>query len=91
MLSAVGFGIDLERCVACGRTCPEGRAACIDLGRGGLVCRACGGASTVVSAEVRAAAGALGASAFHAVTADQAGSLLRLVDQAMAAHAGFER
>jgi DNA repair protein RecO (recombination protein O) len=94
MLAAVGYALDLERCVACGRPCPPDKAACVDPARGGLVCRACGGASTVLLADVRAAARSLAAGRAgspHEVTADQAEAILGLVDRAMAAHAGFER
>lgn len=91
LLSAVGYALDLERCVVCGRPCPESKAACVDPSRGGLVCRACGGASTVLLPETRAAARALASGEAGAVTATQAESLLQIVDRGMAAHAGFER
>lgn len=91
MLAALGYALDLDACVVCGRPCPEGRPACVDPARGGLVCRACGGASSVLSAEVRAAAKALAAGARDDVTEASAAALLDLVDRAMAAHAGFER
>ncbi|HEY8088136.1 MAG TPA: DNA repair protein RecO [Polyangiaceae bacterium] len=91
LLSAVGYALDLERCVACGRECPTGKAACVDPGRGGLVCRACGGASSVLLPDTRAAARALASGVSREVTASQAESLLAIVDRGMAAHAGFER
>jgi DNA repair protein RecO (recombination protein O) len=94
MLAAVGYAIDLERCVVCGRPCPDDKAACVDPARGGLVCRACGGASAVLFPDVRAAARSLAAGRAgdaHEATAAQAEAILRLVDRAMAAHAGFER
>jgi DNA repair protein RecO (recombination protein O) len=94
MLAAVGYALDLERCVSCGRPCPDDKAAYVDPGRGGLVCRACGGAASVLSPDVRAAARSLGATRAGApteATAGQAEAVLRLVDRAMAAHAGFER
>jgi DNA repair protein RecO (recombination protein O) len=61
LLAAVGYALELEQCVVCGRPCPEERPAYVDPARGGLVCRSCGGAHSVVTAEVRAAARALGA------------------------------
>jgi DNA repair protein RecO (recombination protein O) len=91
LLAAVGYALELERCVVCGRPCPEGKAACVDPARGGLVCRACGGAGSVLLPEERRAARALAAGARDAVTEAQAESMLALVDRAMAAHAGFER
>jgi DNA repair protein RecO (recombination protein O) len=91
LLAAVGYALELERCVVCGRPCPEAKAACVDPVRGGLVCRSCGGASTVLLPEARDAARALVAGRSAKVEAPQAEALLRLVDRAMAAHAGFER
>lgn len=91
LLAAVGYALDLDRCVVCGRPCPEGKAACVDPVRGGLVCRSCGGASTVLLPSVREAARALAGGASADVTAAQAEALLQIVDRAMAAHAGFER
>ena len=91
LLGDVGWGIELERCVVCGRPCPEDAAATVDAQRGGIVCRACGGARTRLSAAVRRAAieGARGGD--RALVAPQAHALVELVDSAMAAHTGFER
>lgn len=91
MLSALGYALDLEQCVVCGRPCPQDRLACVDPARGGLVCRACGGASSVLEPGVRQAARELSGSAGAQVSEDHAATLLGLVDRAMAAHAGFER
>jgi DNA repair protein RecO (recombination protein O) len=91
MLAAVGYALDLDRCVVCGRSCPEGRPACVDPARGGLVCRACGGAATLFSSEIRQAAHALERGNVAAVDAESARIVLGVVDRAMAAHAGFER
>lgn len=91
LLAAVGYALDLTSCVVCGRACPEGRPACIDPARGGLVCRSCGGASTVLSPEVRRAARAITEGGAVEPTVGDAEVLLQVVDRAMAAHAGFER
>ena len=91
LLAAVGYALDLERCVVCGRECPPTKAACVDPARGGLVCRACGGASTVLLPETREAARALAEGRTAEVTGEQGEAILRIVDRAMAAHAGFER
>jgi DNA repair protein RecO (recombination protein O) len=97
MLAAVGYGLELEQCAVCGRPCPEGRSACVDPARGGLVCRACGGAASVLLPAAREAARSLSRRATPstadaaAVTDASAEALLGLVDRAMAAHAGFER
>lgn len=91
MLAALGFALDLERCVVCGRPCPPEKAACVDPARGGLVCRACGGSSTVLLPDTREAARALAEGRTAEVTDAQGEAILRIVDRAMAAHAGFER
>jgi DNA repair protein RecO (recombination protein O) len=44
LLGAIGWGLDLERCVRCGRDCAGSASAFVDPTEGGLVCRACGGA-----------------------------------------------
>jgi DNA repair protein RecO (recombination protein O) len=91
MLAAVGYALDLSRCVACRRECPEAKPAYIDPARGGLLCRSCGGASTLLPAGVRRAAHAIAQGRTDEASADQAEILLGVVDRAMAAHAGFER
>lgn len=91
LLAAVGYALDLERCVVCGRPCPDTKAACVDPARGGLVCRSCGGAAAVLLPDTRAAARALASGEGGDVTSQQAESLLQIVDRGMAAHAGFER
>jgi DNA repair protein RecO (recombination protein O) len=94
MLAAVGYGLELEQCAVCGRPCPAGRSACVDPARGGLVCRACGGASSVLLPAARDAARSLapgGTADAASVTDASAEAVLGLVDRAMAAHAGFER
>lgn len=85
LLDALGWGVELERCVACGRPCPEAASASIDPVRGGLVCRACGGARRVWSAALRArvlAARVEGADLDAPATA----AVLDLVEAALDAH-----
>jgi len=87
LLADVGYGLDLERCVRCGKECPEGRAARIDPARGGLLCSSCGEAKVTLSAALRFKVVAGDASLSPA----DAERVLSLVDAAMAAHAGFDR
>ncbi len=91
LLAVVGYSLDLERCVACGRPCPAAKAACVDPARGGLVCRACGGASSVVLPAVREAARALVEGRISEAAAPDASAVLDLVDRTLAAHADFGR
>ena len=89
LLAAFGWGIDFERCVSCGKTPAPGQAAALDAARGGLVCKACGGARRRLSGTdrvilSRAAEGAGLLDDAHAALA------LELVEQALKAHGGIE-
>ena len=90
LLAAMGYGLDLARCVKCGRDCPETRKAYLDAAHGGLVCRACGGAARVIAPELRAIGRALQRGEAQDMTDAQAGELLEVIDEAMAAHAGYD-
>ena len=92
LLADVGWGVELARCVKCGRPCPDDASAQLDPGRGGIVCRSCGGARVLVPAAVRRAALAATARApgASALAAPHAAALAEIVEAAMAAHAGFE-
>jgi DNA repair protein RecO (recombination protein O) len=60
ILGATGWGLELERCVRCGKTCPERTRSILDVAAGGIVCRDCGGRGEVLSSTERVAlAGAL--------------------------------
>jgi DNA repair protein RecO (recombination protein O) len=89
LLADVGYALELDRCIKCGRTCPEGRAAAIDAARGGLVCQSCGGARRLIAPALRRVARAAQKGRVS-MTAEQADELLRIADDAMAAHTGFE-
>jgi DNA repair protein RecO (recombination protein O) len=93
LLSDVGYALDLERCIQCGKPCPTERAARVDPARGGLVCSSCGGGRVVMSPDLRAKAIAAAdrAEGGAAMTPADAEEILAVVDAAMAAHAGFDR
>ena len=59
LLKTLGWSPELQRCVRCGKQCPPGASAYINLKLGGVVCRACGGTGSVVTAAVRASVMAL--------------------------------
>jgi DNA repair protein RecO (recombination protein O) len=82
LLSAFGWGLELGRCVRCGRVCEPGRTAMVDPERGGLVCRACGGARHRLGgvARARVAEGAL--------LPEDVDVTLELVERALRAHVG---
>ena len=91
LLADVGYAIDFERCVRCGKPCPEGRPAFVDAVGGGLVCMTCGGARRTMSAEVRSLA--LRAQAREpglVMTPAQASELVEVAEEAMSAHTDFD-
>jgi DNA repair protein RecO (recombination protein O) len=89
VLGALGWGLDFERCVRCGKPCPPENAALVDPARGGLVCRSCGGARQKLDANTRErlARAALSGDP-RVLEADDAGVALALVEAVLAAHAG---
>jgi DNA repair protein RecO (recombination protein O) len=82
LLAAFGWGLELSRCVRCGKECEPGRTAMVDPDRGGLVCRACGGARFRLggAARARVAAGTL--------LPEDVDVALDLVERALRAHVG---
>ena len=91
LLSDVGWALDLGRCVSCGKERPEGRPAFVDAEKGGVVCSACGGARRRVAPELLALAQAAQRGDRPEMTSAQAGEIIGLVEDTMAAHTGFER
>jgi DNA repair protein RecO (recombination protein O) len=55
ILVASGWGLELERCVRCGRACPPRARVRVDVEAGGVVCRDCGSRGTLLSAAQRRA------------------------------------
>lgn len=89
MLGALGWGLDLERCVRCGKPCPPESPALVDPTRGGLVCRSCGGARKRLDPEVRRRLGRAAESGDpRALDAGDAELALGLVEAVLEAHAG---
>lgn len=91
LLEALGYGLELDACVSCGTPCPEGSSAMIDPARGGLVCRACGGARLLVRGPLRRGLSALARGDLEGVDRslgdDGERALLEIVETAIAAHA----
>jgi DNA repair protein RecO (recombination protein O) len=87
LLIAFGWGLDLVRCVRCGRSCDAGMAAYADPARGGLVCRACGGGRLLLRAELRAQLAAAAEGAEVAIAGEDLRAALDLLEGALAAHA----
>lgn len=90
MLSELGWGIDLERCVRCGRQAAPEQSASVDAVRGGLICRSCGGARLRISAAARARLQRAAAGEIAALTLEDGAYTLGIVEAALGAHAGIE-
>jgi DNA repair protein RecO (recombination protein O) len=86
LLASVGYALELDQCVRCGKPCPDERPACIDPARGGIVCVECGGARLRIAAELRTLAQTAQRGGDPQLDADQANEILSLVGIAMAAH-----
>lgn len=89
LLVAVGWGLDFERCVRCGRLAGPDVAACLGAADGGLVCRACGGAGLVLRPERRARFSAASAGNVEALDDTDVRIALDLVETALTVHAGL--
>lgn len=81
LLADVGWGLELDRCVRCGKACDEGASAMLDPAAGGLVCRACGGGPSLVRAPLRARMKS------GALIEEDADFVIDLVESTLAAHA----
>ena len=88
LLAAFGWGLDLERCVRCGRPCEPARAAFVDATAGGLVCRTCGGARLRLSGPTRERIARANAGEDGALLAEDVPVALDLVEATLRAHAG---
>ncbi len=90
LLGAFGWGLDLERCVSCGKPCPDGRSALLDVARGGVICRACGGGSRRLDARSRKLFLAASAGEPVDLTPSDVEAALEIVEAAFRVHAGIE-
>jgi DNA repair protein RecO (recombination protein O) len=86
MLVALGWGMDLERCVRCGRPCASGASAYIDPAEGGLVCRSCGGGPILLRGDRRERLLAALSGAAGALAPEDVRGALEIVEAALAAH-----
>lgn len=86
LLIAIGWGLDLERCVRCGRLCGGSSSAFVDPLEGGLVCRACGGARLLLRDGRRARFLAAAQGDDAALLGDDPTEAIALVEATLAAH-----
>jgi len=86
LLAHLGYEINLDACVVCGRGCPQDRSAYVDPVRGGLVCRMCGGAGRMLTGSVRQRV-LLAMRGSGVLEEDDVDGLIDMVDAALLAHA----
>ncbi|HEX2735194.1 MAG TPA: DNA repair protein RecO [Polyangiaceae bacterium] len=87
LLTAWGWGLELDQCVRCGRVCPEQRAAYVDVAAGGVICSQCGGARTLLDGALRTRLAQTARGETSALLTGDAGEALRLFEATLAAHA----
>jgi DNA repair protein RecO (recombination protein O) len=87
LVAAFGWALELERCVRCGKPCPEARPASLDPARGGLVCRECGGARLRVAPERRTRLLAASQGLIAELSGEDARFALELVEGVLETHA----
>lgn len=90
LLTHFGWALELSCCVRCGRRCEPGRRAMIAPERGGLLCRACGGARLVLTGELRARLLEASQGSEGVLTPEDVELALEVVERALGAHAGVE-
>jgi DNA repair protein RecO (recombination protein O) len=94
MLRHFGYGLELDACVRCGRACDVARPAFIDAGAGGLLCQSCGGGHNphhhLVDAATRRRLSAAAAGRDAALLPSDTAVAQKLVDEALAGHAGLD-
>jgi DNA repair protein RecO (recombination protein O) len=90
LLTDMGYALELDRCIRCGRLCPEGRSAFVDAAGGGIICTGCGGARRTIGGELRSLAARAQRGEAVPLSRAHAGEVVDIVEDAMAAHAGFD-
>jgi DNA repair protein RecO (recombination protein O) len=89
LLLALGFALDFERCVRCGKMAAPGQSAYIDPARGGIVCRACGGARLRLDPAARDRMRRAAEGQLDALVHGDAEPALDLVELSLRAHVGI--
>jgi DNA repair protein RecO (recombination protein O) len=90
LLTALGWALEFERCVRCGRACPEQSPATLDPRHGGLVCRRCGGGKHLLSAALRQRMRAASRGDRADLDPSDAAKVLEIVQATLLAHPGVD-
>lgn len=90
LLTGVGYGLELSRCLRCGKPRPPGRPAYVDPDKGGVVCASCGGGKMLLPSELLEQAQRLSSGEPVELSDLHVATLLRVAEEAIVAHAGVE-
>jgi DNA repair protein RecO (recombination protein O) len=92
LLRYLGYGLELDECVRCGRLCDPARSAFVDAAAGGLICQSDGGGQSpshhLIDATTRQRLSAAARGRDAALLPGDTATAMRLVDEALEAHAG---
>ncbi len=91
LLKILGWSPELQRCVRCGKQCPTGASAYLNLKLGGIVCRACGGTGSIIAATLRASVLALDNDDTQQLDCTIGRDALHIVEDTLETHAGIEQ
>lgn len=90
LLELLGWGLNFQSCVRCGKQCPQERSSWVSPERGGLICGDCGGGPFKLSALERAHLLAAARSDELVLDANTAATAFRIVDRALRSHLGID-
>ncbi len=91
LLSELGWALELERCVRCGKPCPPERSAAVSPTAGGIVCRRCGSAPQVLRPALRIRLASLTNTGNSCVLDPSESALaLALFEDTLRVHAGLD-
>jgi DNA repair protein RecO (recombination protein O) len=90
LLSELGWALQLDRCVRCGKNCPSHSSGTLDPRKGGLVCRDCGGAHYRLGADLRERMLAASRGCVAGLQASEASLVLDIVEETLKVHPGLQ-
>jgi DNA repair protein RecO (recombination protein O) len=90
LLELMGWGINFQCCISCGKACPSTRSAWLNPERGGLVCQACGGGPFQISAADRAALHQVAQGQSSRAPHEAVSLTIKIVERSLEAHMGWE-
>jgi DNA repair protein RecO (recombination protein O) len=90
LLELLGWGINFQSCVSCGKQCPADRPSWVSPERGGLICSACGGGPIKLSPSSRARLRRAAQNNETELDDESAAAALRIAERALRSHTGMD-